>query len=91
MFKLLTTMRYTPNGEMQESVYLWHRHLQRLHQGIDALSTRSASELDEDAVKKEIERAVGTADGVDKAHRVCHLPPPAIWLTRFRRFLSHSI
>ncbi|TIA85481.1 hypothetical protein E3P99_03988 [Wallemia hederae] len=70
MFKLLTTMRYTPNGEMQESVYLWHRHLRRLHQGIDALSARSASELDEEAVKKEIERAVEAANGVDKPHRV---------------------
>lgn len=70
MFKLLTTLKYTPSDRLEDGVFLWGRHLHRLREGVDALSSFSASDLDDKNVAKEIARAIEAVNGLGQPHRV---------------------
>lgn len=77
MFKLLTTMKYTPNGTIEDSVYLWGSHLRRLHSGVDELSRHSGDDLDVESLKEKIKRGINDMNGLHNPHRVgcnagCH-------------------
>ncbi|TIA68740.1 hypothetical protein E3P77_02410 [Wallemia ichthyophaga] len=72
MFKLLTTLKYTPSESerVADGVYLWESHMHRLREGVDALSPFSASDLRESDVTNELAHSIGLANGLNQSHRV---------------------
>ncbi|TIB07988.1 hypothetical protein E3P92_03899 [Wallemia ichthyophaga] len=72
MFKLLTTLKYTPSESerVADGVYLWESHMHRLREGVDALSPFSASDLRESDVSNELAHSIGLANGLNQSHRV---------------------
>lgn len=72
MFKLLTTLKYTPSESerVADGVYLWESHMRRLREGVDALSPFSASDLRESDVTNELAHSIGLANGLNQSHRV---------------------
>ncbi|TIA90101.1 hypothetical protein E3P81_02597 [Wallemia ichthyophaga] len=72
MFKLLTTLKYTPSESerVADGVYLWESHMHRLREGVDALSSFSASDLRESDVTNELAHSIGLANGLNQSHRV---------------------
>ncbi|TIB08264.1 hypothetical protein E3P89_02350 [Wallemia ichthyophaga] len=72
MFKLLTTLKYTPSESerVADGVYLWESHMYRLREGVDALSPFSASDLRESDVTNELAHSIGLANGLNQSHRV---------------------
>lgn len=71
MTKLLTTLRYTPKGSIKDSIYLYDMHVQRLIDGIDALSSSNSVDFKEEALINEVTRAINATEGTETPHRVC--------------------
>ncbi|TIC11720.1 D-aminoacid aminotransferase-like PLP-dependent enzyme [Wallemia mellicola] len=70
MTKLLTTLRYTPKGSIKDSIYLYDMHVQRLIDGIDALSSSNSVDFKEEALINEVTRAINATEGTETPHRV---------------------
>lgn len=71
MTKLLTTLRYIPSGSIKDSIYLYDMHLQRLSDGINALSpTSNSADFKEETLTNEVTRAINAAEGTEVPHRV---------------------